>query len=160
MRLFAIDPGLGGAWSVVVDGRPVLCGDMPTTGEGTRRRVAPNILATIMRGELTALCVVEQVGAMPKQGVASTFRFGMAYGAALAVPAVLGVPVELVVPAVWKRHYGLLGRDKEASRQRAIDLCPWLSGSLERRRDEGRAEAVLIGLYAWRTWGHVYQRAA
>jgi crossover junction endodeoxyribonuclease RuvC len=160
MRIFSIDPGLTGAFAVVVDGRPTLCGDMPTSGEGTKRRVQASVLANIMRGELPDLCVVELVNAMPyglhgrKQGAASTFRFGMSYGAALAVPAIVGVPVELVTPSLWKLHHGLRGQDKEASRQKALDLCPWLSASLDRKKDDGRAEAVLIGLYAAATWDH------
>lgn len=165
MRIISIDPGLGGAWAIVVDGRPTLCGDMPTTGESTKRRVNASVLATLMKTEPPDLCVIELVGAMPAslhgrtQGVASSFRFGMTFGAAIAVPQVLGIPFELVTPALWKLHFSLRGQDKEASRQKAIDLCPWLSGSLERKRDDGRAEAVLLGLYGWATWGHLYRKA-
>lgn len=155
MRIVAIDPGLGGAWAVIIDGRPTLCGDMPVSGEGTKRRVQASVLASVMRCNEPNLCVVEYVGAMPKQGVSSTFRFGMAFGAALAVPQALGIPIETVVPQLWKLRFGLRGQDKEASRQKALDLCPWLSDSLARKRDDGRAEAVLIGLYAAATWNQV-----
>jgi crossover junction endodeoxyribonuclease RuvC len=157
MRIFAIDPGLSGAWALVVDGRPTLCGDMPTTGDGTKRRVSASVLGHAMKG--ADLCVIELVHSMPKQGVASSFRFGLAYGAALAVPAVLEIPIELIVPQHWKSHHKLRGSEKEASRQRALDLCPWLAPMLQRKRDDGRAEAVLLGLYGAATWDHAREAA-
>lgn len=148
MRILSIDPGLSGAWAVIADGRPEQCGDMPVIGEGTQRRV----LATALAGHVDAfgpfdLAVVELVSAMPKQGVSSTFRFGRAAGSVDAVIAVKGVPLEYVVPGVWKRHFRLTGPNKEASRQKALDLAPHLYSMLERKRDENRAEAILIGLY-------------
>lgn len=157
MRVFAIDPGLSGGWAVVIDGRAEACGDMPVSGDGSMRRVAASVLRSLIASHAPQLCVVERVNAMPKQGVASTFRFGMAFGAALAVPAVLQVPVELVVPPVWKRHFNLLGTEKEASRQKALDLAPHLAEHLRRKLDHGRAEAVLIALYGHAAWG---ERAA
>lgn len=152
MRIFSIDPGLGGAWALVVDGRATTVGDMPVSGEGSKRRVAASVLANQMRDMRPDLCAVELVGAMPGNGVAGMFRFGMAFGAALAVPAVLDVPVESVTPQLWKAHFKLRGSDKEASRQKALDLCPWLAQQLGRKKDDGRAEAVLIGLYAASLW--------
>jgi hypothetical protein len=110
------------------------------------------VLAEIMRDARADLCVIELVGAMPRQGVASSFRFGMSYGATIAVANVIGVPIELVTPQVWKRSFGLLGKDKEASRQKALDKAPGMSRLLARHRDQGRAEAILIGLYGWATW--------
>jgi crossover junction endodeoxyribonuclease RuvC len=153
MRIISIDPGLSGAWAVIVDGRAESCGDMPVSGEGAGRRVAASVLRGYVHNAVPELAVVERVGAMPKQGVASMFRFGMAYGAALAVPAVLGIAVELVEPSAWKRHFKLIGKDKEASRQKALDLCPDLAGLLRRKMDHGRAEAILIGMYAHALWG-------
>jgi hypothetical protein len=147
MRILAIDPGLSGAWSVIVDGRPILCGDMPTAGDGSRRRVTASSLASIMAVKPINLCVVELAGAMPGQGVSSTFRFGVAFGTVLGVAGTLEVPIELVAPAVWKRHFRIVGSDKELSRAKAIDLAPHLTSMLDRVRDHNRAEAVLIGMY-------------
>lgn len=152
MIVFAIDPGLSGAWAVIVDGRPQIVGDMPVAGEASSRRVAAGVLALHMRNCAAELCVIERVSAMPGNGVAGMFRFGMAFGAALAVANVLGVPVELVAPPVWKKHHRLTGADKEASRQKALDLAPHLADSLARKRDDGRAEAVLLGLYGAATF--------
>ena len=154
MRIFSIDPGLTGAFAVVVDGRPTLCGDMPTSGEGTKRRVQASVLANIMRGELPDLVVIEQSWSRPTDGAMQAFRFGVSYGAAVAIPQVLGYPVETVVPQLWKLRLGLRGQDKEASRQKALDLYPWLADQLRRKLDQNRAEAVLIGCYAARTFDH------
>ena len=160
MRIFSIDPGFSGAWALIVDGRATMCGDMPVAGEATRRRVAANVLANLVREHAPDLGVIERVNAMPKQGVSSSFRFGMAFGAAIAVPSILGIAFELVAPPVWKRHFKLYGQPKEESRQKALDLCPWLSTSLDRKRDEGRGEAILIGIYAAATWDIGRENAA
>lgn len=152
MIVFAIDPGLGGAWAVIVDGKPAIVGDMPVSGEGSRARVAAGLLAHHMRNSAPELCVIELVSAMPGNGVSGMFKFGMAFGAAIAVANVLDVPVELVTPQTWKKHFRLVGKDKEASRQRAIDLAPKLASSLARKKDDGRAEALLIGIYGAATW--------
>ena len=152
MRIMSIDPGLGGAWAHIADGKPIMCGDMPVAGEGTGRRVVSAVLATHHRNFQPDLWVVELVHAMPKQGVGSTFRFGMAFGAALAIPGVFGCPLELVSPQPWKQHFKLKGKDKEASRLKALDLAPWLSSQLARKMDENRAEAILIGIYSAWMW--------
>lgn len=157
MRIFAIDPGLGGGWAAVIDGRPHSVGDMPVSGDGARRRIIASALADRMRAWEPQLCVVEMVSAMPGQGVSSMFRFGMAYGAALAIAGTLGIALELVTPPVWKKHFRLTGMApeiaKEAARQRALELAPWLTANLDRKRDHNRAEALLIGLYGEATWG-------
>lgn len=154
MIIFSVDPGFSGAWAVIVDGKATIVGDMPVAGDGPRKRVSANVLAGYMRDARPELCVVEMVSAMPKQGVSSTFRFGMGYGAVLATAAIVGVPLELVTPQVWKKFHRLTGLDKEASRQKALDLAPGLTDSLARRRDDGRAEAILIGLYGAATYDH------
>lgn len=154
MIIFAIDPGLTGAWALVVDGKPQIVSDMPVAGEGSRRRVAANVLAGHMRDAKPDLCVVELVNAMPGNGVAGMFRFGMAFGAVIAVANVLDVPIEFVTPAVWKKFHHLLGQGKEASRQKALEIAPKLTASLQRKRDDGRAEALLIGLYGAATYDH------
>lgn len=92
------------------------------------------------------VAVVERVGAFPGQGVSSVFAFGRAYGTILGVLGAAGVQVRLITPAVWKRHYKLPAREKEKSRQRAIELFPNVSG-LARVKDHNRAEALLLANY-------------
>jgi len=94
-----------------------------------------------------ALCVVERVGAMPGQGVASTFRFGRGAGVVDGVLGALGAPFQYVAPGVWKRHFGLLKKPKDASRLMALERFPNCANELKRKRDHGRAEALLIA--AW-----------
>jgi crossover junction endodeoxyribonuclease RuvC len=92
------------------------------------------------------LVIIERVGAMPKQGVSSTFRFGKSYGVAIGVVAALKIPVHFVAAGVWKRHFNLPA-DKEAARARALQLWPGRAELFSRRRDHNRAEAALLARY-------------
>jgi len=152
MNIFSVDPSLDGGWALTVDGRADSAGDMPVFGEGANQRVSAPVFANYMRSFTPDLCVVEIADALPGKSGTDTFRSGMAYGAALAVPAVLGVSIELVTSAKWKQHFKLRGADRDAGRHKALDLCPWLARSLDRKRDARRAGAVLIGLYAAAMW--------
>jgi crossover junction endodeoxyribonuclease RuvC len=95
------------------------------------------------------LAVVERVGAMPKQGVSSTFKFGVAYGMARGVIAAAKVPVHLITPAFWKKHFRL-NAEKEQARALAIRLFP-SNDSFRRKMDHGRAEAALIAKFGAET---------
>lgn len=156
MRLtFGIDPGLSGAIAVLVDGRYRDVADMPTVGRGKAGRQTLNCaeLASYLRswrGQYAGadVCaVVEEVASRPGQGVTSMFRFGHSCGAIEGVLATLGIPVCRVTPQTWKRAYGLLGADKDASRGKAADLFP--AAPLGRKRDHGRAEALLLARWGW-----------
>jgi crossover junction endodeoxyribonuclease RuvC len=92
-----------------------------------------------------AFAVVERASAMPKQGVVSVFKFGMAYGSLRTVVAVSKIPHRLVAPTVWKKHFKL-DSDKEKSRALAMQLWPGC-GLFSRKKDHGRAEAALIARY-------------
>ena len=98
----------------------------------------------------TGTAFVEQVGAMPKQGVSSTFRFGMAYGIIRGILAARGLPYQLVRPQVWKKAMGV-GRDKDECRLLAARMFPKQADLFVRKKDANRAEAVLIAVY-----GHKY----
>jgi crossover junction endodeoxyribonuclease RuvC len=91
--------------------------------------------------------VIERAGAWPGQGVSSTFKFGRATGAIEATIALCSVPVEIVEPSAWKRFWKLPGKDKEAARQKALQLFPDAHAALARKRDHNRAESLLIALY-------------
>ncbi len=155
MRILAVDPGLSGAWAAVHDGRVTGCGDMPTVGEGSQRRVSGVMLADLIAACHATLLVTEHVSAMPKQGVSSMFRFGRSLGAIDGAAGAMGLAIEYVAPTVWKRHFRLIGTEKEASRAKALDLCPHLAGELRRKKDHNRAEAILIGIFAAATWDAV-----
>jgi crossover junction endodeoxyribonuclease RuvC len=148
--ILGIDPGVTGAWAIIDHrGNLVLVGDLPVAGEGARRMVAGAVLADIIKHHRPDRAVVERVGAMPGQGVASMFKFGQAVGTVVGVLAALAVPTLYVAPAVWKRHHNLPA-DKESARQRALELWPARASDFARKLDHGRAEASLIGLWGVR----------
>jgi crossover junction endodeoxyribonuclease RuvC len=149
MNIFACDPGLNGAGAVSDErGDFIACFDLPTIGDGAQRRVdAANLADLIREHGPHAFAIVEQVGARPRQGVSSMFRFGQAYGTILGVIGALAIPVRHVSPAKWKRALGL-NRDGETSRARAIETWPAKAELFVRKRDHSRAEAALLGLYA------------
>jgi crossover junction endodeoxyribonuclease RuvC len=98
-----------------------------------------------VREQAPRFAVIEKAQAMPKQGVASTFKYGVAYGALCAVTALLEIPAHLVSPRKWKSHFNL-DSDKEKSRALAIRLWPGC-GLFERKKDHGRAESALLARY-------------
>lgn len=150
---FGIDPGLSGAVATLIDGDagPIL--DMPTLQVGDWREVDAAALAAWIRdvrgqhaGADFSACV-EKVSARPGDGGTSAFRFGEGYGQVKAVLGVLGIPYSRAIPAVWKRHMGLLGTEKDAARLLAITRFPAAEPMLRRKKDGGRGDALLIGLW-------------
>jgi crossover junction endodeoxyribonuclease RuvC len=97
------------------------------------------------------LAIVERVAAMPKQGVASTFKFGASYGALLGVIGALGIPSVLVTPTKWKKHFAL-DAEKERARALALRMWPARSELFSRKKDHGRAEAALLARFGAETW--------
>jgi hypothetical protein len=105
------------------------------------------LLAARVKQMRPNVAFIERVGAMPKQGLSSTFKFGIAFGGIIGVFAALESPVRLVAPTVWKRHFGLAGADKEASRALAIHTFPACANHFSRKKDHNRAEAALLAAY-------------
>lgn len=150
LTYIGIDPGVSGALAVIHPDGEVSLYDMPTALVGkTRKR------SEVVEGQLRFLlaleadpgcvCFIEQVSAMPGQGVSSMFGFGVSYGIVRGVVAGLGIRAELVTPQAWKKHFGLLGADKDAARAVASRLFP--NVSLARKKDVGRADALLLAEY-------------
>lgn len=141
--ILGVDPGLSGAVAFYFPSRPDLIGaeDMPVV-DGS---IDVAHLARRIGQMATSLAIVERVGSMPGQGLSSTFRFGVAYGAVLGVLGALAIPVHLVAPGKWKRHFALPA-DKEAARGLAIRTWP-ASPHFSRKKDHGRAEASLLAKY-------------
>jgi crossover junction endodeoxyribonuclease RuvC len=146
-----IDPGIHGALAVVeldTGAVPQLIDvlDVPTIGAGAKERVHVLPLRDYLEFHAPAHALIERAGSMPKQGVASTYKYGRAVGALEAVIACCGIPLSLVEPSIWKKFHGLIGKDKEASRQRVLQLFPAAHKLFARKLDHQRAEAVLIAL--------------
>ena len=91
--------------------------------------------------------IVEQVNAMPGQGVTSMFNFGQTFGAIKGVCAALGLPIFFVRPSKWKKHFELINSSKDASRTKAIEMYPNLSHKLARKKDVNKSDAILIARY-------------
>jgi crossover junction endodeoxyribonuclease RuvC len=152
-----IDTGLTGAIAVI---RPASMRneeqilelhDMPTaaTSGGTvKQQVDGAILATQLRpyAELATgvIAVVERTQAMPKQNVSTTFSMGVSRGVVLGVLGALRIPYQEVAPPTWKRHFGLIGADKDMSRGRALRLYPSVAPLLALKKHHNRAEALLL----------------
>jgi Holliday junction resolvasome RuvABC endonuclease subunit len=150
--LLGIDPCINGAVAAIGIGDNgkaefLDAADIMTIGEGAKVRVNVRTLRTWIELAKPDYALIERGGSMPKQGVASTFKFGRACGALEATLALSAIPYVLVEPSVWKRHHGLYGADKEASRQLALQLFPTASAALARKKDHQKAEAMLIALY-------------
>lgn len=144
MILAAIDPGsVNAGIAVFDDSQPVVVDELRTVDS----MIDGGALYRVLRDMRVDEVVVEKAQAMPKQGVASTFRYGTAYGVILGVTSALRLPVILVSPASWKRHFSL-DSDKEKSRALAIRLYPEVGEKLELKKHSHRAEALLMG--RWR----------
>lgn len=165
---FGIDPGLSGAIAVLADGEAIDVLDMPTREVGKGREVDAAALAALIREVRGAhhgasfAATLETVFAMGAGregagGAAAMQRLGDARGAARGVLEALGVPYIRAAPATWKREYGLIGLpkgdSKEASRQTALRIFPGMAERLRRKKDDGRAEALLLARYGWRQTG-------
>lgn len=144
-----VDPGLRGAFALLdPDGTLELVTDLPVITNGRLSWIdgasLRNMLLNALR-ERPCRAVVERVSAMPRQGIASAFTFGVGLGSILATLQTLRLPIELVTPAAWKLVLGL-GKDKRASLDRARLLFPSVGLSLAKH--DGRAEALLLAYYA------------
>lgn len=152
MRILGLDPGVTGALALLDTELSVLAiADMPsvvvTIGKKTQRRTLSEtwLAETIHQYEPDAAWL-ERVHALPGQGVTSSFSFGLAYGMARGALAAARVPLHLVTPQEWKRHFRL-GASKNAARLIAARLFPHQSGLFARVKDDGRAEAALLALF-------------
>lgn len=152
--VIGIDPGSVSAAYGVLDsgGAYVVTGDLPVTPHGKAGKVQINgklcadLLRAIAPNPTESLVIVEAVGAMPKQGVSSMFRFGVSYGIILGVLGALGLPFLLVSPVKWKRAAGL-GKVKDESRTLALRLWPDSAPMLTRKKDNNRSDALLLARY-------------
>ena len=152
--VLGIDPGAHGAIARldVVHGLFTV-DDMPTAlvkvGKGNKTRIMVSLLAQLIRYDRPDHAYIEAVSARPGQGVTSVFAFGQVLGQIEGVLAALGVPVTYVQPRAWKKAFSL-SADKGTSRARAMQLWPAQAALFARVKDDGRAEAALIGLYGLR----------
>lgn len=153
--ILGIDPGFSGAIALLNPlTRELEVIDMPVLpGAKGRSRLDHATIANIMSPQPDTgadMAVMELVSAMPGQGVTSMFRFGQVYGALEMAIVGHGYMRYDVTPATWKKHFKL-SRDKDVSRGMAMDRFPAYANKFTRKKDDGRAEAALIALYAFET---------
>ena len=163
-----IDPGQTGAIAVLGNGALVAVHDMPTMprpagGHEVNADELGRILRIYMRSDRGAdfLVALEHVQAItrrdPKtgkpvqQGANSNFRFGESFGVVRGCVGCLKLPRVLVRPQKWKKHHGLIGKEKDASRSAALNRFPSAGPMLTRKKDGGRAEAMLMADWAYTT---------
>lgn len=155
MIFIGIDPGLSGAIAAYDPYTGALeVHDVPThelVRNGKKKREVDlhscaRIIDALAKPAGSSI-LMEQVGAMPGQGVSSVFAFGKVYGILLGISAATFVPLDTVTPAVWKRAMGVTS-SKDGSRAKASALLPRYSSMWSRVKDDGRAEATLIALYS------------
>ena len=153
MRIIGIDPGLSGGIAVLDDLKIFDVYDMPIMSEGKKNKNQLNsaqlvniIKKNIISNEDTFL-IVEQVSAMPGQGVTSMFNFGQTFGSIKGICAALNLPIFFVRPAKWKKHFDLINSSKDASRTKVIEMYPSISPRLTKKKDVNKADAILIARY-------------
>lgn len=151
MIILGIDPGANGALVTVENGHLLEVLDMPVTvikrGQREVREVNAPLLGGLLRGlRAVDAAYIEQVGAMPGQGVSSMFAFGRAVGVVEGVLGALGVPLTRVPPQTWQRAMRVRG-GKDGARERAMQLFPGKAELFARKKDDGRADAALIASY-------------
>ena len=152
MRIIGIDPGLSGGIAILDDLKVFDFFDMPIMSEGKKNKNQLNSaqLVNIIKKHIVSgntFVIVEQVSAMPGQGVTSMFNFGQTFGSIKGICAALNLPIFYVRPAKWKKHFELINSSKDASRTKVIEMYPSLSNQLAKKKDVNKSDAILIARY-------------
>ena len=153
MKIIGIDPGLSGAIAVLENNKVLNIFDMPVMSEGKKNKrqlnsaQLVNLIKSNIEPQEEVSVIVEQVNAMPGQGVTSMFNFGQTFGAIKGICAALGLPIFFVRPSKWKKHFELINSSKDASRTKAIEMYPSLSEQLSKKKDVNKSDAILIARF-------------
>ena len=155
MLIIGIDPGISGSICFFKDGKILDVVEMPTMTEGKKNKKQVNgsqifneifnRIKTIDKRDIRV--IIEQVSAMPGQGVTSMFNFGQTFGAIKGVCAALELPIFFVRPSKWKKHFELINSSKDSSRTKAIEMYPALSNQLAKKKDVNKSDAILIARF-------------
>ena len=152
MRIFGIDPGLSGAIALLENNKVLDVIELPVMSEGKKNKrqlnsaQLSNFISKNVENIDTTAVIVEQVNAMPGQGVTSMFNFGQTFGAIKGITAALNLPIYFVRPSKWKKHFDLIKSSKDASRTKAIEIYPSLAEKLS-KKDVNKSDAILIARY-------------
>ena len=158
MLIIGIDPGISGSICFFEDGKILDVIEMPVMTEGKKNKKQVNgaqiyneFLKKINNKDDDIRVVIEQVSAMPGQGVTSMFNFGQSYGILKGICSAMQLPMFFVRPAKWKKYFNLINSQKDASRTRAIEIFPYFSTQLSKKKDSNKADAILIASFYYET---------
>ena len=160
MLVIGIDPGISGSICFFQDGEIKDVVEMPTMIEGKKNKKQVNgsqifneISEKIKNMDKKNIkVVIEHVTAMPGQGVTSMFNFGQSFGILKGICSAMQLSVYFVRPAKWKKYFNLINSEKDASRTKVIEIFPYYSSNLSRKKDSNKADAILIASYFFETY--------
>ena len=155
MMIIGIDPGISGSICFFEDGIIKDVIEMPTMTDGkkNKRQVNGAQIVNEISGRINKIdkknikVVIEQVSAMPGQGVTSMFNFGQSFGVLKGIFSAMQIPMDFISPVKWKKHYNLINTQKDSSRTKAIEFFPYISSQLSRKKDANKADAILIASF-------------
>ena len=160
MLIIGIDPGISGSICFFENGNIIDVIEMPTMTEGKKNKRQVNgsqIYNEILKRtnnyrKQDIRVIIEHVSAMPGQGVTSMFNFGQSFGILKGICSAMQLPMYFVRPAKWKKYFNLLNSEKDASRTRAIEIFPYFSAQLSKKKDSNKADAILIASFYYETY--------
>jgi len=160
MLIIGIDPGISGSICFFENGKILDVIEMPTMTDGKKNKRQANgsqiyneIIKRINKTEEQNIrVIIEQVSAMPGQGVTSMFNFGQSFGILKGICSAMQLPMYFVRPAKWKKYFGLINSEKDASRTKAIEMFPYFSSQLSKKKDSNKADAILIASFYYETY--------
>ena len=160
MLIIGIDPGISGSICFFKDGKILDVVEMPTMTDGkkNKRQVNGSQIYNEIKKKIDAVSeedtrvVIEHVTAMPGQGVTSMFNFGQSFGILKGICSAMRLPMYFVRPAKWKKYFSLINSEKDASRTRAIEIFPYFSSQLSKKKDSNKADAILIASFYYETY--------
>ena len=160
MLIIAIDPGISGSLCFFEEGKIIDIVEMPNMAAGKKNKRQVNgaqiyneISLRIKNFQKENIkVVIEQVSAMPGQGVTSMFNFGQSFGVLKGVCSAMQLPMYFVRPAKWKKYFNLINSKKDASRTKAIEIFPYISAQLSKKKDTNKADAILLASFFFETY--------
>ena len=155
MFIIGIDPGISGAMCFFESDIIKDVIEMPVMADGkkNKRQInGPQIVNEIQKRienipKKNIFVVVEHVSAMPGQGVTSMFNFGQSFGVIKGICSALKLPIYFVRPVKWKKYFNLIKTEKDASRTKVIEIFPYISSKLSKKKDNNKADAILIASF-------------
>ena len=159
MLIIGIDPGISGSICFFKNGKIIDVIEMPVMTDGKKNKRQVNgsqiyneILKRVGHHSKDTRVIIEQVSAMPGQGVTSMFNFGQSFGILKGICSAMQLPMFFVRPAKWKKYFNLINSQKDASRTRAIEIFPYYSTQLSKKKDNNKADAILIASFYYETY--------